>query len=189
MGNIIFNPDGKTLFRLIHKDRMDLGRCGIFGSQSVSARINRNILVIAVPQRTQHIQVQRFADAARFLRPVQYRNLFHCFRDDFQKTLSYKRAVQTHFNQSGLFAVSVFHVHHFFDGLTDTSHGDDHMLRLRIAIILEQGILRTGFLRNSVKQVFHDSRQFLIPGIGRFPVLEKHIRILRGSHLPAAGRV
>ena len=187
--HIIFNADGKTLFALIGKYRMDLFRRGIFGAQPISACIDRDILEIAAPQRSQYIQIQRFPYASRFFGPVQYRDLFHCLGNRRQQAPLVKRTIKTYFNKARFSSVPVFHIHHFLNGLADASHSDDNMLCLRIAIVLEQFIGRACLSRDLLEQCFHDIRQFFITGIRRLPILEKYIRILSRSHLSAMRRV
>ena len=102
------------------------------------------------------VQVQRFACAAGFFRPVENRNPLGRHRQRFDKSADIKGAIQAHFQHADALALRVQGIDRFLNRFAARPHHDDHALGIRRAIIFEEAILPPGQLGEFVHRLLHD---------------------------------
>ena len=61
------------------------------------------------------------------------------------------------------------------------AHGDDHLVRIGRADVIEQVVLASGQLAHFVHVMLHDGRDRLVVLVGSFTVLEVNVRVLRAA--------
>jgi hypothetical protein len=114
----------------------DVGRLGVLGAEAVTA--GKKGTPNCVPLHSSHnVQVQRLADGARLLGAVEHGDLLHGFRKHVEQVLCNERTVQVNLNQADLLAGALQVIDHFLDGLADGTHGDDDLLRIGSAVVVE----------------------------------------------------
>ena len=92
-----------------------------------------------------------------------------------------ERTVQANFYQPNLMTFCQQLLHGFLDGLTDRTHGDDHIGGIRRTHIVKRVIGTFGQLSDLIHVIFHDVRHRIVVFVGGFPALEENIRILCGT--------
>ena len=84
MMHIIHNTYRKAMFRFflmqILNDRIHVRRRQFLGTQAIPAAYNNRAQAVLV-ERIANIKIQRFAQAARFLGPIQYSDFLYRFRN------------------------------------------------------------------------------------------------------------
>ena len=99
-------------------------------------------------------------------------------------------------NDADLFAAGDEPVDGFDDRLDAAAHRDDHPLRFRMPVIVEQMVTPAGDRGQFVHGRLHGVRQLVVKTVHGLPALEIHVGILRGAaerrpvrrHRPGAER-
>ena len=135
------------------------------------------------PDRSNYVLIQRLAGAAWFFRSIKHGDSLHRTRQCSYQTLDRERAIQTHFQQTNLFAIRPQSRHSFFSRLAAGAHHYDHSFGIRRADIIEKLILPAGERSESLHLCFDNCRRFKIERVGAFARLEKDVRVLsRAAH-------
>ena len=67
-----------------------------------------------------------------------------------------ERSVQSDFYETIFAALGVQIVNGLFDGVTDRTHGNDHMLCISSAVVVEQFVVSANFLVDFVHILFYN---------------------------------
>ena len=182
-GNVVCNADREAVFRIFLiqflKDGEDLSRRGVLGGQAVAAADHSEVSPAA--ERRTDVGIERLARASVLLGAVQHRDLPAGLRDGGKETGDVEGTVEVHLDETGLFALGVQMIHHLLDTAGDRSHGDDHALRVRRAVVIKYMIFPACDLRELSEIVLHDIGQSIIVRIAGFPDLEEYVGILDRS--------
>ncbi|OPZ70443.1 MAG: hypothetical protein BWY83_01636 [bacterium ADurb.Bin478] len=189
MGNIVVDADGEVIFGgcLFHlvKDRHDHGRSELFGGKAIAAADHLGQLGKGklsgrkgLGQGRDHIHVEGLAAGARFLGPVQHRNLLDALGQGLEQVLGREGTEKMDLDEADLFALFVEVFDGLFGGLGGRTHDDKHVFGIRVAHIVEEMILAADHLGEFVHRLLDDLRDGSIEGIAGLAALEKDVRIL-----------
>ena len=80
-------------------------------------------------------------------------------------------------------------VNGLLDGLVDGTHGDDDLLGIRCAVIVEQLVIRADLGIDFVHVLLNDGRHRVVGGVAGLTGLEEQVGVLRGAHLTGMCRI
>ena len=183
VGHIIHDADGKSLLRMVLINGNDLRRRGVLGTKTVTAGEYRNLIELGALKSSHNVQIQRLADGARLLGPVKNGDLLYGIRDRSDKRLGSERTVQANFYNAYLLALLCQIVDGLLDRVVDGTHGNNHMLRVCGAVIVEQLIVGADLGIYLVHVLLHDRRKRVVVRIAGLSYLEEDIRVLSGASL------
>ena len=183
VGNVIDDAEGESLLGLVVKDSDDLCRSGVLGTKAVASAVNRYGIELCALESLDDIQFKRFADGAGLLGPVENGDLLDGLGDNVDQSLLAERSVQTDLYETDLAALSIEVINSLFDGLADRAHGDDDLLGIGSAVIVEELVVCADLCIDLVHVFLDDSGHCIIDGVAGFSGLEEQIRVLSGAHL------
>ncbi len=96
-----------------------------------------------------------------------------------------ERPVEVYFHQSVLLPAVLRYIQvidGFLYGLTDGTHGNDNMFRVRRTVIIKQSVLCTDAPVDFFHIVFHGIREGIVIRIAGFPGLKVNVGVLGGTH-------
>ena len=181
VGDIIGDADGEAgLFAgfAIAVHREDLAGGDILAAQAVAAGVNGDTLEPAAAQRRHDIKVQRLADGAGLLGAVQHGDGADGFGQGTQQMLPAEGAVEADLDEAGLFAAGTLIIDDFLDGLADRAHGDDDLLGIGIAVVIEEVIIAADHGVDFIHVVLHHAGEGIVELIGDLALLEEDIGVL-----------
>ena len=189
IGHIIHDTDGEFRLLGVIVNSNDLSRCGIFGTQTITAGEYRSTFELGALQCRYNIQIQRLAHGARLFRSVKYRDLFYGLRDRCYQCLRGERSVKTNFYDADFFTGCHQVVDGLFDGITYRTHSDDHAVRVCCAVVVKQLVICTDLSVNLVHVFLNNSRHIIVIYITCFSCLEEDIRVLSRTSLAGMIRI
>ncbi len=170
------------------KNRLDHRRGEILRGQPVAAAHHLRHGLDPPPARGDafrqggdDIQVQRLAQGAGFLGPVQHRDGLDARWQCFDKSLAAEWPVEAHFNDADLGSAFIEIFHRLMRRLAARAHQHHHPLGVRIAHVLEGLVCTPGDGGKLVHHPGGDVRALGIKRVARLARLEEHIRVLRGA--------
>ena len=92
-----------------------------------------------------------------------------------------ERAVQPDLEQADLFAARREVINGLHRGVADRAHGDDQLVRVGRAIVIEQLVVGADLGVDAVHIVFHDRGHGVVVFVGGFARLEEDVGVLRGA--------
>ncbi len=132
-------------------------------------------------QGTDDVEVQRLADGARLLGPVQDGDRTHGRRQRGQQVGRRERPEQADPEHADALA----RVHQRVDGLLDRAarraHHDDHPLGIGSPVVVDQTVSPAGPRRELVEDPFDDPRDGEMERVRRLARLEEHVGVLGGA--------
>ncbi len=164
-------------------DGVDHGRSELLAGQAVAAADDHDVLA---GQSGLDVGVERFAEGAGLFQAVENGNFLHGGRDRFDQGFDGERTVKTDFDQAEFSAFGVQEVDGFFDGFAAGAHGDDDLVRIRGADVIEQVQLAAGLGGDDIHVFLHDAGDGVIQQVGGFAALEVDVGVL-GGHLGVGG--
>ena len=181
VGDIIGDADGEAgLFAgfAIAVHREDLAGGDILAAQAVAAGVNGDTLEPAAAQRRHDIKVQRLADGAGLLGAVQHSDGADGFGQGTQQVLPAEGTIEADLDEAGLFAAGTLIIDDFLDGLADRAHGDDDLLGIGIAVVIEEVIIAADHGVDFIHVVLHHAGEGIVELIGDLALLEEDIGVL-----------
>ena len=160
----------------------DVSRLRILGAEAVTAAHYESVSKVSASESSYHVQEERLACSARFLGPVEDRDLLNGLRHGGQKIFLRERPVEMHLDDADLLALASEVINDLFGGVADGTHGDDDLSRFRIAVIIERLVVGADLCIYLVHVLGHDVRSFQVSRVGCFSVLEEGLRLLRRTH-------
>src|SRR5699024_9436420 len=121
---------------LIHGE--DAAGRGVLGAQAVAAADDGDVVHAGVGQSGDHVQVQRLAQGAGLLGPVQNGDLFGGGGDGGDEPVGGEGAVQPDLHQAHLLAVGVEVVDDLLGHVANGAHGDDDAVSIGSAVVVEE---------------------------------------------------
>ena len=182
MGHIVHNADGEALLGLVllhvavHGD--DIAGLGILGAQAVAAGVHGAGGKLGAVDGGQHVQIQGLADGAGLLGAVQDRDLLHGLGQHVQQVLGHEGTVQVDLHQAHLLAGGVEVVDDFLDGLAGGTHGDDDLIGIGSAIVVEGLIVGADLLVDLVHVVNNNLGHGVVILVASLAGLEEDIAVL-----------
>ena len=133
----------------------------------------------AVPQRRQHVEVQRFERCPRFLRAVEHRDGPHARWQRCQQRSGGERAVEAHDGDADSLAAPVQLVDRLGDGTDTGTHQHDHPIRVGRTVVVDEVVRPAGHRRQAIERRLHRGRHPVVEGVARLAGLEEHVGVLR----------
>ena len=187
VGEIVVNTHGEVVFGFflfkVLVNRVDHRGVELFGAEAVSAAHHLDVRHALFEQSGAYVEVQRFAQRAGFLRPVEHREFFHGLGQRRDERVHGERAVQPYFQHADLMPFLVHSVDGFFDGFRAAAHDDGNVFRVGRAHVIEEVIFSARQGGDLVHHLLHDGGGGFVILVRRFAVLEVDVRILRRAFL------
>ena len=92
--------------------------------------------------------------------------------------LAAEGAVEADLDEAGLFAAGTLIIDDFLDGLADRAHGDDDLLGIGIAVVIEEVIIAADHGVDLIHVVLHHAGEGIVELIGDLALLEEDIGVL-----------
>ena len=183
VGHIVHDAHGEVVFLLaghvvVHS--LHLGGGGVLGAEAVPAGQHLDPAAPGFRQGGAHILIQGLADGAGLLGPVQDGDGLDGIRQLGQEVGHGEGAVQMDLDHAHLFALGVQVVDDLPQGAADAAHGDDHPVRVRRAVVVEQLVVPPRQVADGLHVFLHDGGQAVIGAVAGLPVLEEGVRVLDG---------
>ena len=191
-GHVVFNTHGEVVLHFavqVVEHGLDHGGSELLGAQAVTAAHHLDVAAAGFDQRRAHIQVQRLAQGSGFLGPVQHRDLLHGLGQFLHHVFHAEGTIQMNLQNADLLAVLDHLVHGLVRHVAAGAHGDDDLLRIRSAFILEGLVGAARQLRDGVHALFHDGRHGQVELVSGFTALEVDVAVLGGTGLMRMFRI
>ncbi len=159
---------------------MDHRRRQLLRRQSVTPAAHLGVPA-ALSERGQHVQVQRFSDGSRLLRPIEHRDTRHALWQLLEKVPDRKRSKQRHAQRPDALAATDELSYGFASRNGSGAHRDHDALGLRVARVSKQLIATARALGQAAHFVENDLRARRIQGIAGFARLKVRIWVLGGA--------
>ena len=182
--HVILNAEGKvvgrTFFFQMFINGHHIFRHHVLGAQAIAASADADIQA-GCGDSTLYIQVERFAERARFAGAVEDSHFLDRLRKSGDEVLHRERTVEVNCDNAHFFAARIERVSYIFGNVCDGADGDDDAVRVFRTVIIKEMVLPSGDLGDLIHVALYDFRKGIVERIGRFAVLEVHIRIFRGA--------
>ena len=182
MGHIVHNADGEALLGLgllhVAVDSDDIAGLGVLGTQTVTAGVHGASAEGSAVDSSQNVQVQGLADGAGLLGTIQNRDLLHSLRQHVQQALSHKGTIQMDLHQTHLLASGIQVVDDFLNGLASGTHGDDDLVGIGSAIVVEGLVVGADLLVNLIHVVHDNLGNSVVVLVAGFASLEEDVAVL-----------
>ena len=132
----------------------------------------------ALGQRGHHVQVERLAQGARLLRPVEHGQRLDGFRHGVGEGLGVERPVEPHLDQADLRAPRGQIIDGLLDHARSGAHRHDHLFRVGGADVVEQVVLPAGERGELVHHALDDLGHPIVERVARLAGLEEDVRVL-----------
>ena len=187
--DIIGDADREFLLLGVVIDRDDLCRRRILGTKTVTAVEDRNILELRSLEGSHDIQCQRLCDGAGFLGSVENGDLLDGIRNRLDQLVCSERSVQANLDQTNLAALRCEVIDGLLDGIVDGAHGDDDLVSIRSAVVIEQLVVRAEFCIDLVHVLLDDRGHIVVSGVACLTGLEEDVRVLCRTVLAGMVRI
>ena len=167
---------------LIHAD--DLGGCGVFRRQTVTAAYDQRGVLLAV-EAFLYIKVKGLAVGTGFLGAVKHCDALCCGGHSGEEMLGGEGAVEVHGYQTYFLTLGDKRVDGFLGSLCDRAHGDDHTVCILCAVVVEEAVFAAGDLGDLVHIFLHNLGHTVVCGVACLAVLEEDVAVL--SHTARYG--
>ena len=185
LGHVVFDADdevvlGLALFHVLVHGHHVVG-AELLGAQAVAPGDERGQPGGALDEGGAHVLVQRVAKCARLLGAVEHGDLLHGLGQHGEEAGDIERAVQAHLDEADLLALLDHGVDDFLDGLAAGAHGDDDVLGIGSAHVVEGLVLAPGELAHLLHVLDDDLGHGVVVGVGALASLEVDVRVLGGA--------
>ena len=181
---VVVDADGEVVLGLlclqVVVDCDDLARRGVLGAEAVAAAVDLRRILFGVVHGLE-VHVERIAHGAGFLRSVEDGDSLDGLRHDLLEVLRRPGSVQSDLDEADLLALSQQMRQGLFDRFADGAHGDDDVLRVGSADIVERLILSADLLAELLHVIGNDVGQRFVVLVRSFSGLEEDIRVLSGA--------
>ncbi len=175
---------------LDHRGRDLLGGQAVAAAEDPGHRCERGgIAIHRFHERRHHLEIQRLADRARLLGPVEDRDGPHGRWQGRDHLGGRERVEKPDAQHPDLFAGRHQRVDRFLDRARGGAHDHDHPLGIGGAVVVDQVIRPTCPGRELIEHRLDDARDGEVIRVRRLARLEEHVRVLRGpAHDRGLGR-
>ena len=181
VGYVIFDTDREAVPRTVIDvvvTCFNHGRSEFLGGKAVTAADN---LAAFAFERSNNVEVKRLTEIPRLFGAVENDDLLRGFRNAAGESFCRERTVQTHLNETQLCALRVQLFNRRFNRVTGRTHGNDHLLGIYGADIVEQIILAAELGCKGIHVFLNNSRNRVIVFVGCFTTLEVNIGVLSSN--------
>ena len=188
MRHVVVDADGEAALRFVLLQLVEhrLGHRGIevLRRESVAAGDDRGHRLDAagrerLGKRRDHVQVERVARPADFLRAIEHRDAAHGGRQRRKKTCLIPRAIEQHLQHAHPLAVRVQPGCGFVEDLERRSDHNRHAIGLGMTAVAEQLVRPADDGADLVHRALHDVGHAGVIRRARLAGLEERIRIVR----------
>ena len=183
-GHVINDPEGEVILGRVEaevvEDGLDVGGSRILGAEAVPSAHDEGLLGLVL-EHGADVLIEGLAESSGLLAAVEHGDALHRCGEDVEEILLGEGAVEMDFHDAGLLSPGVEIVHGLLDGLADRAHGDDDVLGIGSAVVIEGVVLPSGKLFDLIHVGFHEIGNGLVEGVDGFLRLEEDVGVLGGS--------
>ena len=132
-------------------------------------------------ERGDHVQIERVANRARFLRAIEHGHGADSRRQRRQKRRPDERAEEADLHHADLVSLSVQMIHGLVHRVGTRSHDHDHALGGGIADVVEEAVAAPGQLAEPLHRALDGARTGVVKRIRCLARLKEDVRVLGGS--------
>ena len=198
MGDIVVDADREMALRSrrreLLEDRLDHRRRHLLGRQAVSAAddprrlcVRRLVAVHRLGQRRDDLEVERLADGAGFLGPIEDRDGSNGGWQGGHDRLRRERLEEADTEHPDLLPGRDQRVDRLLDGTAGRAHHDDHAFGVGRAVVVDQPVPAAGPGRELVHDLLDDPGNGQVVRVRCLARLEEDVRVL--GRAPHHGRV
>lgn len=190
LADVVGNADREAVERFgssaVVINGLDHARRKFFGGQAVATAVDtrhRSDFIVgkSLSQRSDDVQIQRFADGAGFFGTVQNVDDLNRLRQSLQEGFGRERTVQTDFNQAVFAAVCIEVIDGFFNRFGTGTHDDDDLFGIGSTDIVNNIVFAAGDFGKLVHFFLNNAFNLVIERVAGFAALEEDVRVLRGT--------
>ena len=192
VGDVVVDADREVLLglgcgelvedRLDHRGRHFLRRKPVSPADDPRhGREGRLVAVHSLGDGGHDLQIERLADGARLLGPIENGDGSNRGRQGRDELLRRERLEEPHLHQPDLLAGGDERVDGLLDSADRRAHDDDDALRVGGALVVDQPVLATRPRGELGHHFFDDAGQGQVVRVGCFASLEEDVRVLGGS--------
>ena len=185
ISHIVVDADGEVDLGLVLLqllvDSEDGGGRGILGAEAVAAADDLDVGLTGSGQSGDDVQIQRLTQSAGLLGAVEDGNLFHRLGNGGEQPLSGEGTIQMDVDHAHLLAAGDLVVHDLAGDIVDGADGNDDVLRVGSAVVVEGGVVGAQLLVNEGEVLIHHGGQSVIELVAGLTVLEEGVVILVGA--------
>ena len=190
-GHIVVDGDGELGLRALARHVLEYGQdvSGLYvlGTETVAASGVLAGLELASLQGSDYVKVERLAYASGLFGPVEDSDPLDGLRHHGEQVFGGERSVEVDLNDTDLLAGSDHVVDQLFCGVADGTHGKDHVLGVRSAVVIEGLVVGSDLLVHHVHVFGDDVGSLVVCSVGSLSVLEVGFRLLGRSHQSGVG--
>jgi len=183
-GHVVVDADGEVVLGLVGREVVVDGLCHARGeilrAEAVTSADDGPVVAPVLEYRAD-VEVERFAEGAVLLRPVEDGDLLDRVGYGLQEVLGRERAVEADDHQSDLLAARVQVVDRLHGGLRAGAHHDDDAVRVGRAVVVEEVVAASGQLEDLLHLLLDYSGDLHEELVGGLVDLEVYVRVLGGS--------
>ena len=183
MGYIVGDAHGEVvpLFAVHVVEYGDhLSRGGVLAGEAVTAPQDLNA-ALPLLEDGADVLVKGFASRAGLLGPVQDGEDLAALRQRGQEVPGAEGPVQPDLKEAGAAALLVQVLNHLLKASGDAAHSDNHLVRLRIAVVVEEPVVPACQGGHPGHVILHDAGDGVVIGVHRLPELEGRVRVDDGG--------
>ena len=176
--NIIIDTDGESLLINVVVNSNDLRRCGILGTETITAGKDGAVCELCALKSSYDIEVQRLTDGARLLRSVENRDHLGGCRKCLYECVLAERSVKSYLDNADLLALLSKVVDGLLDGIIYRTHSNDDVISICCAVVVEELVISTDLRIHLIHVLLNDCRKCIVVRVGSLTSLEEDIRVL-----------
>ena len=176
--NIIVDTDCESLLINVVVNSNDLRRCGILGTETITAGKDGAVCELCALKSSYDIEVQRLTDGARLLRSVENRDHLGGCRKCLYECVLAERSVKSYLDNADLLALLSKVVDGLLDGIIYRTHSNDDVISICCAVVVEELVISTDLRIHLIHVLLNDCRKCIVVRVGSLTSLEEDIRVL-----------
>ena len=185
VGNVVDDADGELLLgsvRLsVSVNSDDVAGGGVLGAETVSAAINLDAGKFGIVESSQNIQIEGFADGTGLLGSVENGDGLDSLGQLGGHVGTNEGTIQSYLEQTDLLAGSVEVINNFLCAVADGTHGNDHVLCVSSAVVVEGLVVGADLGVDLVHVVNNNLGNRVVVFVAGFSCLEEDIVVLSGT--------
>jgi len=190
MGDIVDDTTNEVVLGFggdeVIEDRQHHSRVELLGTQSVATGIDARhggqrtgIVGERLHEGGLDILIHRIADGAGFFGSIQNGDALGGFGQCGEKILDAPRPEETDLDHSDFSSLRHEMLHHLMHGFRARAHDDHDIFGVGSTDIVEQVVVPSGQLGETIHVLLHDARAVRIKAIHGLAMLKEHVRVLR----------
>ena len=180
VGNVVVDSQREAVERMFFleffEDSEEVFRKNVFGAHTCTAADNVDVEVF-FSYEANDIEVERFAEGARFFRTVDDSDLLNSLRKNVEEVFVGERTIEVNVDGTDFFALALQVFDSLFSDVGERTHGNDNVFSIRSTEVVERFVRTASDFRNLVHVVSYDIRHSVVEFVGSFCVLEVYVRV------------